>query len=116
MATRAIYETLFEKTIGGDMVGLLAKSASPSSDLKTWTITLREGITFHDGAPFDAAAVVANFNAITGRIAAAAYAVGGVSGLGTKSYTIGTGTAFSSTLTDHKMIFLQRFMHQVASS
>ena len=98
MATRAIYETLFEKTIGGDMVGLLAKSASPSSDLKTWTITLREGITFHDGAPFDAAAVVANFNAITGRIAAAAYAVGGVSGLGTKSYTIGTGTAFSSNI------------------
>ncbi|MEY3266027.1 MAG: hypothetical protein RJA15_473 [Actinomycetota bacterium] len=98
MATRAIYETLFEKTIGGDMVGLLAKSASPSSDLKTWTITLREGITFHDGAPFDAAAVVTNFNAITGRIAAAAFAVGGVSGLGTKSYTIGTGTAFSSNI------------------
>jgi glutathione transport system substrate-binding protein len=98
MATRAIYETLFEKTIGGDMVGLLAKSASPSSDLKTWTITLREGITFHDGAPFDAAAVVTNFNAITGRIAAAAFAVGGVSGLGTKSYTIGTGTAFTSNI------------------
>ena len=98
MATRAIYETLFEKTIGGDMVGLLAKSASPSSDLKTWTITLREGISFHDGAPFDAAAVVTNFNAITGRIAAAAFAVGGLSGLGSKSYTIGTGTAFTSNI------------------
>ena len=98
MATRAIYETLFEKTIGGDMVGLLARSATPSSDLKTWTITLREGITFHDGAPFDAAAVVTNMNAITGRIAAAAFATGGVSGLGTKSYTIGTGTAFTANI------------------
>ena len=98
MATRAIYETLFEKTIGGDMVGLLAKSATPSSDLKTWNITLREGIKFHDGAPFDAAAVVTNMNAIAGRIAAAAYAAGGVSGLGTKSYTIGTGTAFTANI------------------
>ena len=98
MASRTIYETLFEKTIGGDMVGLLAKTASPSADLKTWTITLREGISFHDGAAFDAAAVVANFNAITGRIAAAAYATGGISGLGAKSYTIGTGTAFASNI------------------
>ena len=98
MASRTIYETLFEKTIGGDMVGLLAKTATPSSDLKTWTITLREGIRFHDGAPFDAAAVVTNFNAITGRIAAAAFAQGGTSGLGTKAYTIGTGTAFTSNI------------------
>lgn len=80
------------------MVGLLAKDATPSADLKSWTVSLRQGITFHDGAAFDAAAVVANFNAITGRIAAAAYASGGVSGLGTKSYTIGTGTAFAANI------------------
>lgn len=98
MATRAMYETLFEKTIGGDMIGLLAQSAVASTDLKTWTVTLREGIKFHDGAAFDAAAVVANFNAITGRIAAAAFATGGVSGLGTKAYTIGTGTAFTANI------------------
>lgn len=98
MASRTVYETLFEKTIGGDMVGLLAKSATPSSDLKTWTITLREGIRFHDGAAFDAAAVVTNFNAITGRVAAAAFAQGGTAGLGTKAYTIGTGTAFTANI------------------
>ena len=34
MVERTVYETLFEKTIGGDMVGLLAESATPSADLK----------------------------------------------------------------------------------
>jgi len=29
-------------------------------DRRTWTFTLREGVAFHDGAPFDADAVVAN--------------------------------------------------------
>ena len=98
MATRSVYETLFERTPSGEMIGLLASGASSSSDLKTWTITLREGITFHDGSPFNAEAVVANFNAITGRIAAAAYASDGLAGLGAKSYTIGTGTAFSANI------------------
>jgi ABC-type transport system substrate-binding protein len=70
MATRTIYETLFEKTKGGDMIGLLAKSAKPSTDLKTWTITLREGIKFHDGTPFNASAVKANLDYLTGQKAA----------------------------------------------
>lgn len=30
-------------------------------DQRIWTFTLREGVAFHDGAPFDAGAVVANF-------------------------------------------------------
>ncbi len=98
MATRTIYETLFEKTKGGDMAGVLARSATPSVDHKTWTVTLREGVTFHDGSKFDAAAVVANFNAITGRTALGAYAAGGLAGLASKSYTIGTGTAFTANI------------------
>ena len=98
MATRTIYETLFEKTKGGDMAGVLARSATPSTDHKTWTVTLREGVTFHDGSQFDASAVVANFNAITGRTALGAYAAGGPAGLATKSYTIGTGTAFTANI------------------
>lgn len=98
MATRTIYETLFEKSRSGRMVGLLARYATPSADQKTWTVTLREGVTFHDGSKFDAAAVVANFNAITGRTALGAYVAGGLPGLASKSYTIGTGTAFTANI------------------
>ena len=98
MATRTIYETLFEKTDDGTMSGLLAKTASSSDDLKTWTITLREGIAFHDGSAFNAAAVIANFNAITGRTALGAYVANGLAGLSTQSHTIGTGTAFTANI------------------
>lgn len=98
MATRTIYETLFEKTENGDLVGLLAESATASTDFKTWTIYLRQGITFHDEVPFNADAVIANFNAITGRVAAGAFATAGVTGLQAKSYTIGTGTAFTANI------------------
>lgn len=98
MASRSIYETLFEKTRSGAMVGLLARYATPSADRKTWTVTLRQGVVFHDGSQFDAAAVVANFNAITGRTALGAYAAGGLAGLSSKSYTVGTGTAFTANI------------------
>jgi ABC-type transport system substrate-binding protein len=98
MATRTIYETLFEKTDDGQMSGLLAESANSSDDLKTWTVTLRQGITFHDGSPFNSDAVVANFNAITGRTALGAYAANGLAGLSAQSHTIGTGTAFTANI------------------
>ena len=98
MATRSMYETLFERTVGGDYVGLLASGAVASADLKTWTVTLREGITFHDGAAFNAAAVVTNYQAITGLIAAGAYAAGGLAGYASKGYTVGTGAAFAANI------------------
>ncbi len=98
MAVRSMYETLFERTVGGDYVGLLASGAVASPDLKTWTITLREGITFHDGAAFNAAAVVTNYQAITGLIAAGAYAAGGLAGYASKGYTVGTAVAFAANI------------------
>ena len=98
MAVRSMYETLFERTVGGDYVGLLASGAVASADLKTWTVTLREGITFHDGAAFNAAAVVTNYQATTGLIAAGAYAAGGLAGYASKSYTVGTGAAFAANI------------------
>lgn len=98
MAERTIYETLFERTKGGDMIGLLASGAVASSDLKTWTVTLRRGIKFTDGVDFDADAVLTNFNAITGRVAAAAYSSGGLPAYQTKAYTVGTGTAFTANI------------------
>jgi peptide/nickel transport system substrate-binding protein len=38
----------------------LAESWEPNADLTSWTFELREGVTFHDGTPFDADAVVFN--------------------------------------------------------
>jgi ABC-type transport system substrate-binding protein len=39
--------------------GVLA-TAWATRDQRVWTLTLREGVVFHDGEPFDAAAVAAN--------------------------------------------------------
>jgi len=39
----------------------LATAWTTSDDGLEWTFTLREGVTFHDGTPFDAEAVVWNF-------------------------------------------------------
>ncbi|MGA0862909.1 MAG: ABC transporter substrate-binding protein [Ilumatobacteraceae bacterium] len=114
-ATRTVYETLVERTIGGDYVGLLARGYSKTRDMKSWTFTLRSGIRFHDGTAFNADAVIANFNAITGRIGAGAFLRGqatakqqgksdaealaaGRAALGGVGYTIGTGTAFTSNI------------------
>jgi ABC-type transport system substrate-binding protein len=41
----------------------LAESLTSNDDFTSWTITLRPGLTFHDGAPVDAEAVAANLNA-----------------------------------------------------
>jgi peptide/nickel transport system substrate-binding protein len=40
----------------------LATDWSVSDDGLTWTFNLREGVTFHDGAPFDAAAAKASID------------------------------------------------------
>ena len=66
MAAKTIYETLFELNADGRYVPYLAASITPSADFKVWTLKLRDGITFHDGAKFDAAAVKANLDASNG--------------------------------------------------
>ncbi len=43
-------------------VAALAESWESSEDLLTWTFHLRQGVTFHDGSPFNADAVVFNFD------------------------------------------------------
>ncbi|WNV91652.1 ABC transporter substrate-binding protein [Umezawaea sp. Da 62-37] len=40
----------------------LAESWSPSADGLTWTFKLRQNVKFHDGTPFNAEAVCANFD------------------------------------------------------
>ncbi|AQA06147.1 hypothetical protein BVC93_05280 [Mycobacterium sp. MS1601] len=47
----------------GEVVPLLAQSWTQKDD-NTWTFTLRDGVTFHDGSPFDAEAAAASINRV----------------------------------------------------
>jgi ABC-type transport system substrate-binding protein len=67
MAARTIYETLFEKSIGGDMIPVLAESGTASADLKTWTIKIRSGIKMHDGTDLNASLVKYNYDSNSGQ-------------------------------------------------
>ena len=98
MATRTVYESLFEKTRGGDYIGLLAKSATPSTDMKTWTVELKTGIKFHNGEDFNAAAVVANIEAGSGLTYVKAYLGGGAAAAGAKAYLLGTAVPYDANI------------------
>ena len=45
----------------------LAESVEPNEDCTQWTITLRDGVTFHDGTALDATVVKNNIDAWLGR-------------------------------------------------
>lgn len=99
MATRTVYETLFEKTRGNDYVGLLAQSAAPSADLKTWTVTLRSGIKFHNGEAFDAAAMVTNWKNTSGTNFVTTYMTkGAAAAFAAYAHTLGTAVPFQSNI------------------
>src|ERR1700722_6046582 len=57
----AIYGQLFELGTGGAILPDLATGYSFSPDGKTLTITLRQGVNFTDGTPFNAQAVYTNW-------------------------------------------------------
>jgi len=57
--TRVLEPLVFRDPEQGLIPGL-ATGWSTSADSLTWNIYLREGVTFHDGTPFDGAAVVEN--------------------------------------------------------
>jgi ABC-type transport system substrate-binding protein len=57
-----IVESLGRVDQSGKVVPNLATAWQESSDAMSWTFTLRTGVTFSDGAPFDAAAVKANLD------------------------------------------------------
>jgi len=61
---QGVYGTLFDppKTEKGAYVPDLATGYTYAKDNKSLTITLRKGVTFQDGTPFDAAAVAYSFN------------------------------------------------------
>lgn len=56
--TSLIYSGLTKKTPEGTFVPDLAESYTVSSDFKTYTFILRDGVTFHDGKPVTADDVI----------------------------------------------------------
>jgi ABC-type transport system substrate-binding protein len=61
-ACEQINEPLLAYEVGAtDVVPALATGCEPNDDLTEWTCTLREGVTFHDGAALDANDVVLSY-------------------------------------------------------
>jgi peptide/nickel transport system substrate-binding protein len=67
--TSAIYDTLTRPNAEGGAEPWLAESVEPNDDYTQWTITLRDGITFHDGSPLTAEVVKNNLDAYRGQYA-----------------------------------------------
>jgi peptide/nickel transport system substrate-binding protein len=59
---QAIYDQLAVDNENYEPQPYLAESIEPSPDFLTWTITLRDGITFHDGTPLTADVVKLNMD------------------------------------------------------
>ncbi len=60
MTIGSVFDTLAAVTEDGQVVPYLAESITPNEDYTVWTFVAREGVTFHDGTPFDGAAMVDN--------------------------------------------------------
>ena len=59
----AIYDVLMRyDPVEQSFVPQLAQSLESGSDSKTWTLRLRDGVTFSDGTPFDSKAVAGSIN------------------------------------------------------
>ena len=61
----AIFDSLVTLDAAGNPTPGLAESWKYNADLTEITLNLRHGVTFHDGTPFNAAAVVRNFQRTT---------------------------------------------------
>ena len=92
MGARTIYETWVEQRADGKIVPYLLKSFEHSADNKTWLLTVRDGIKFHDGTPVDAAALATNLQALRGAL----LLVG-------KAGSPGTAGGFTANITDVKV-------------
>ncbi|WP_416383700.1 ABC transporter substrate-binding protein [Pseudomonas putida] len=63
-AQAMVYEPLVRYTAAGTLEPWLAEAWQVSDDGKTYTFTLRDGVRFSDGTPFDAPAAKANLDAV----------------------------------------------------
>ncbi|HEV3225986.1 MAG TPA: ABC transporter substrate-binding protein, partial [Acidimicrobiales bacterium] len=64
---RTIYDTLTAPNADGKFVPFLAKKVDHNADFTVWTITLRDGVQFHDGTPLTATVVKNNLDAYRGK-------------------------------------------------
>lgn len=60
MVIASVVEPLAKFNPEGEPEPYLAESWEPNEDFTEWTIKIREGVTFHDGEPLNADAVVTN--------------------------------------------------------
>ncbi|MGH1492220.1 MAG: ABC transporter substrate-binding protein [Acidimicrobiales bacterium] len=63
MILRTITDGLFVTDSNGEIQPYLVETVEPNDDYTEWTMTVRDGINFHDGTPFDGAAVKYNIDA-----------------------------------------------------
>ncbi|WP_160148879.1 ABC transporter substrate-binding protein [Amycolatopsis alkalitolerans] len=76
---RQLYDSLVATTPDGTkQVPWLASAWTISPDGKTYTFTLRDGVTFHDGTPFDAGAVCFNLDRIADPSTGSVFAIGAI--------------------------------------
>jgi peptide/nickel transport system substrate-binding protein len=66
MVATTIYDTLTRPNAEGEVEPWLAESVEPNEDSTVWTITLREGVKFHDGSDLTAEVVKNNIDAYRG--------------------------------------------------
>ncbi len=63
---RSVYDTLTAPNSEGEYVPFLAESIEPNEDFTEWTITIRDGVKFHDGTDLTAETVKNNIDAYRG--------------------------------------------------
>ena len=63
---RAVYDTLTAPNEDAEYVPYLAKSLTSNPEFTEWTVTLREGVKFHDGSALDSTVVKNNLDAFRG--------------------------------------------------
>jgi peptide/nickel transport system substrate-binding protein len=66
MVADTIYDTLMRPNAEGEMEPWLAEDVTSNEDGTVWTITLPEGVTFHDGSELNAEVVKNNLDAYRG--------------------------------------------------
>jgi peptide/nickel transport system substrate-binding protein len=66
MVEWAIYDPLVIMNDKAQVVPFLAKTVEHSEDYRTWTLTIRDGVTFHDNTALDADVVKQNLDAFRG--------------------------------------------------
>ena len=58
---RTLFDPLFDQNAEGEYEGMLAESIEANDGFTEWTMTLRPGVTFHNGVPLTAQTIVDMF-------------------------------------------------------